>query len=179
MERNYGSGICKICGKQFEKRMHNQFYCSDDCRYAAEKARDKNHTENKDGVVYDKKCTTCGKNFKTTKYNEHFCSADCRAKYRKIRLTKSSELANILNNGGKPKKKGKQASLAKLWDNSDKECLEVLQFVKTITPIDWKELAILDRLELMREATIAKQQDGRGKHPHHKGAYKHKKKIEK
>lgn len=169
--RSYGIGVCKICGKKFEKKMHNQFYCSDDCRYVAEKARDKKHAENKDGIVYDKKCTVCGKDFKTAKYNEHFCSPDCRAKYRKARLTKASELANIQNNGGKPKKNGGKASLAKLWDNSDKECLEVLQFVKTITPIDWKELVRLDRLELIHEATLAKSQDGRGKHPHHKGAY--------
>lgn len=170
--RNYGIGICKICGKQFEKKMHNQFYCSEECKYTAEKDRDKKHTENKDGVVYDKKCTTCGKNFKTTKYNEHFCSADCRAKYRKNRLTKASEFANNTNNGGKPKKQGNKGCLAKLWDNSDKECLEVLQFIKTITPIDWKEIARLDRLELIHAAMVNKSQDGRGKHPHHKGAYK-------
>lgn len=43
MNKDYGKGICVICGKEFEKKSENAILCSDECRKLRKKQRNKEY----------------------------------------------------------------------------------------------------------------------------------------
>lgn len=55
---------CPVCGIEFEKRVHNQKFCSFECRQESYKK-------------YERNCEHCGKLFKTQYKKQRFCSVDC------------------------------------------------------------------------------------------------------
>jgi hypothetical protein len=67
--RDYGIGVCVLCGKEFKKIWSSQIYCKE-C---------KNYNKNKKET---KHCLHCGTGFITGIKNHVFCSVECNRKYR-------------------------------------------------------------------------------------------------
>lgn len=176
--RNYGTTICPNCGKEFKRTTNSHKFCTSHCVNVY-------HTANSNGLLKEKtgeenrlkpppkarelKCRMCGKMFSTTSRHKVYCSDICRkdatrlarVRYQEhqdlIRLRKANEASNKLL-----ARKKSQATIAqpqlvegKLWDNKDLECKEVMEYLKTVEPIDWEEINHLDeeeRISKLREA---------------------------
>lgn len=61
-------GTCPVCGVEFEKKAHNQKFCSIVCQRESYKK-------------YKKVCEFCGKEFRTQFEEQRFCSAECANSY--------------------------------------------------------------------------------------------------
>lgn len=71
-------GICKVCGKRFNKYRSFQVYCSDNCRNKVlGRARKYNKTK-----VRKKICPVCDVEFETNLKHKTFCSHECYLKAR-------------------------------------------------------------------------------------------------
>lgn len=72
---DYGTGTCKVCGNEFQKKSTNQVYCSDECRKENYKIKYESSKS-----IYKKKCEKCGQIFETTSKLEKYCSDECKKK---------------------------------------------------------------------------------------------------
>lgn len=92
------------------------------------------------------KCAWCGAYFKEKEHRhgsrQIYCSRDCRNK-----ANYSQKTANAL------KRKEEKAKItwstkepdwrkvpSKPWDNNDPDCRAVIEYLKTVKPIDWSEV---------------------------------------
>lgn len=67
---------CPICGKTFEALVHNQRFCSKECRY---KNYNKTRAERRPKFEpVERQCLHCGKVFSSKAHNQKFCSTECR-----------------------------------------------------------------------------------------------------
>jgi hypothetical protein len=82
------NGICKMCGKEFEKIHGSQIYCSKSCRRKHEyNIYKKNH---KLIPIKPKKCKICKKTFVPSVYNQLYCSDKCwKIQKNKVRRNKN------------------------------------------------------------------------------------------
>lgn len=161
--------ICRECGKEFIKKTAKHFYCSKKCGDKAY-ARSVIKRAKSSDTVYTHKCTYCGKKFETNNIRKYFCSSDCDYLYRygskkRIRGQKAENTKTITKKRGRPKFDAQKAQLAKLWDGNDSECKAVMEYLKTVEPIDWAEANRLneeDRIAKLRaEANEPKTHKGR------------------
>lgn len=92
--------ICKICGKNFEPRRHNQKYCSSVC-YGESLVRRQEAKRQGGGKI----CEYCGQIFKPRSEKSRFCSFDCAHKsiLKKKAQNRAKERAELIN--AKVKKK--------------------------------------------------------------------------
>lgn len=92
-----------------------------------------------------RKCAQCGKMFDTVREDAKFCSRDCYVNFQKGKPKGMSKLIEPTN----PKKRGYNPNIKfsyPLWDMNNPECREVMAFIKTIKPIDFKALAEEERI---------------------------------
>lgn len=91
---------CRSCGRKFRTSVHNEAYCSDECRKKAENLRDrirrKKAAENrkpKEPIV--KVCEICGREFKTLVHNKAYCSDQCHRKAEIVRERRRRKAADL------------------------------------------------------------------------------------
>lgn len=97
-KRSYGTGICEVCGKEFDRRTGNQRYCGLECQQIAyerscmiaESALSSVLGSDAESGEWQK-CKTCGKMFKLkSRYSRAlYCCDDCRKKAAKQRAEES------------------------------------------------------------------------------------------
>jgi len=168
--RNYETVICPNCGKEFKRATNRHRFCTPHCENVY-------HTANSNGLLKEKtgeenrlnppskarelKCRMCGKMFSTTSRHKVYCSDICRkdatrlarVRYQEqqdlIRLRKANEASNKLLTRKKSQTTLTRPQLVegKLWDNKVSECKEVMEYLKTVEPIDWEEINRLDEEE--------------------------------
>jgi hypothetical protein len=74
--------VCKNCGKTFETRKKNQFYCCHECYLKHHNQCIKNCTEKNREPLEKKLCKFCGKEFMPIRpYNQKFCTEKCRLEW--------------------------------------------------------------------------------------------------
>ncbi len=83
---------CKICGKEFVKRLAAEKYCSRECYKKAQKIKicESNYRVSEKRAMrknnkYSKECVICGKPFLTSQSRAVCCSGACRYEYKKIK----------------------------------------------------------------------------------------------
>lgn len=77
--------ICKICGKEFEKKYHTrQLYCSEECAKKARYERDWKKKHNGKSI-----CVFCGKEF-VKKTPSVYCSPECKRSFLEDTILKAT-----------------------------------------------------------------------------------------
>lgn len=203
MKHYTGIGVCPECGKSFERDTLRRRFCSDKCRerfYVKEgnaKAKIKREEAKKLGkkpepkpeVIYELKCRMCGKTFNSPTRTRVYCSETCRRaanRLAKIQYLERQDLIRMRNaakqgvilkprKNSRPGMKQVEYTEGKLWDDNDPECKEVMEYLKTVEPIDWAEINRINEEERIRKlrAEANEPKTHRGKYVRRNNAIKY------
>lgn len=186
--RNYGTAICPNCGKEFKRTTNRHRFCTPHCKNVyhmsiyngllKEKVEEEKRL-NPPPESYELKCRMCGKTFTATSRHKVYCSDACRREANRlskvqyyerqdlIRLRKANEEGiTLARKNSRPTLAKPQFTEGKLWDDNDPECKEVMNYLKTVEPIDWAEIARWEE-----EERIAKLRAEANEPKTHKGRY--------
>lgn len=108
-EQDWGTGVCPICGKEFQKNSLTHTYCSVKCKdkrdYEAKKAK---RAEKIPDIL---ECKWCGKSFNRNGTRRLFCSAECQVQWHNAK-TKGKFYAEKLERLNAPRKKRNKSAPA-------------------------------------------------------------------
>lgn len=71
------TGSCKMCGKFFVKSHASNLYCSAECKYEAEKKRNRDLSRRKTTLPAVAVCVICGADFKPKNSRSKCCGREC------------------------------------------------------------------------------------------------------
>lgn len=124
---DYGTAVCSVCDKEFDKKSTNQVYCGNACRKRnLNERRRKEYASSKS--VHKMECAKCGADFEAVSKSSKYCSVDCSSTAFKHKCARCNEVfytgrsdSKICNNSCKRPRHRVQCNYCKLpFDTLDK-----------------------------------------------------------